>query len=235
MPDQSTYHACCGNSICSACVKERDGFIEKRNDKPTCPFCRKAKPQSAGEISRQLEARIQQNDVNALFKVGVRLWNGENGMSKDRLQALDYWIRAVELGSTVTFGSAFACREIACFYVKDTALAPMDKKRAFRFEQVAAMRGNIVSRGDIGHTEYFRGNHEIGIRHWKIAAEAGHQMSLDALKKIFFADGKLPGKEFISKESLDNALRVCHEAQVEVNSEERAKHSGKLYLNSFRC
>lgn len=66
IPNQSVYHPCCGNFICLACVKERDGFIETQNDIcDTCPFCREAKPSAEGGL-RQLEARIQQNDVNAL-------------------------------------------------------------------------------------------------------------------------------------------------------------------------
>lgn len=229
IPNQSVYHPCCGNFICLACVKERDGFIETQNDIcDTCPFCREAKPSAEGGL-RQLEARIQQNDVNALAGVGDYLWNGKQGMSKDKLKALDYWIRAAELGS------AEACGVIVLLCERDAAVAAMDKKRAFIFEQVGAMRGNILSRNSIGVKEYSRGNHEVGIRHWKIAAEAGHQFSLDALKGIFLADGRMPGKEFLSKKSLDDALRVCHEAQAAVYSEERAKHSCHLYLDGFRC
>ena len=111
----------------------------------------------------------------------------------------------------------------------DAAVAPIDKKRSFVLDQVGAMRGNIFCRHSIGGKEYNRGNHEIGIRHWKIAAEAGHQKSLDALKGIFVADGSLPGVEFLSEESLENTLRACRAAQVEVYSEERAKHSNQEY------
>ena len=93
------------------------------------------------------------------------------------------------------------------------------------------MRGCIDSRYNIGWSEYNTfGNHEIGIRHWKIAAEAGDQDSLNALRKIYNADGKMPGKEFISKEEMDTVYRSGHEAQMEVKSEEREKHSGDVDL-----
>ena len=59
-----------------------------------------------------------------------------------------------------------------------------------------------------------------------IAAEAGCQNSLNALRKIYNADDKEPGKEFISKEYLESIYRSCHEAQLEVKTEEREKHSG---------
>jgi len=34
----------------------------------------------------------------------------------------------------------------------------------------------------------------------------------------------MPGKKFISKEYLEKVYRVCHDAQMEVKSEEREKH-----------
>ena len=73
-----------------------------------------------------------------------------------------------------------------------------------------------------------------------IAAEAGCQNSLNALRKIYNADDKEPGKEFISKEYLESIYRSCHEAQMEVKTEEREKvkteerekHSGTMFLCS---
>ena len=82
-----------------------------------------------------------------------------------------------------------------------------------------------MARYGIGYSEYFNlGNHEIAIRHWKIAAEAGDQPSLNVLRDIY--NGNMPGKKFISKDFLESTYRACHEAQMEVKSEEREKHSG---------
>ena len=53
-----------------------------------------------------------------LYKIGEFLWYGKNGMSKDKLKALDYWIRAAELGS------AEACGAIVLLCERDTAVAP---------------------------------------------------------------------------------------------------------------
>ena len=142
-----------------------------------------------------------------------------NEIAKDDLKALDCWIRAVELNG------ADACICIGDVYDKGNGVA-VDKERAALFERVGALRGDIGARYNIGVAEYDFGNHEIGIRHWKIAAEAGYQVSLNALRRIYNADGKKPGKEFISKEYLESTYRACHEAQMEVKSEERDKHSG---------
>ena len=97
--------------------------------------------------------------------------------------------------------------------------------KAALFYKVGALRGHILSRFCIAEAEYDLGNHETGIRHFKIAAEAGLQPALDILMKIFDANGNWPGKEFISKEELDTLYRACHEAQEDVKSEEREKYS----------
>ena len=142
---------------------------------------------------------------------------GEHGAPKDNLKALDYFIRAVELGSPN------ACVCISNGYRKGLGVAT-NKERTALFDRVGALKGEISGRHRIGCFEYESGNHAIGIRHWKIAAEAGYQVSLDALKNIYNADDKRPGKEFISKECMDSLYRVCHDAQEEVRSEEREKH-----------
>merc|ERR1719199_1011789 len=108
-----------------------------------------------------------------------------NEIAKDDLKALDCWIRAVELGS------GEACGFIGFSYHDGTRLA-INKEMAALFSKVGGLRGCAVARHNIGWAEYESGNHEIAIRHWKIAAEAGDQDSLDALRNIYNADGKHP-------------------------------------------
>ena len=104
----------------------------------------------------------------------------------------------------------------------------VSEERAALFHRIDALRGYIYICSSLDYTcigviEYFDfDNDEIGIRHWKIAAEAGNQDSLNELRVTY--NNKEPGKEFISKEYLDFAYRACHEAQMEVKSEERVKH-----------
>ena len=220
------YQACCGNTICKACFKENRESINKQNEKNagkklafTCPFCREPVPtcdETELEYAR-LQARCLQNDHIALKLMGALYRRGSRHTPKDGLKALDYFIRAVELGSPE------ACGCIANGYRKGDGVA-VDKERSALFERIGALRGDIYAQHNIGVTEYYSGNHENGIRHWKIAAEAGYQVSLNALRRIYNADGKKPGKEFISKEYLESTYRACHGAQMEVKSEEREKH-----------
>ena len=141
---------------------------------------------------------------------------GDCDTPKDDLKSLDYYIRAAELGSPES------CNNIGTSYVKGNGVS-IDKERAALFVRVGALRGHMVARHN-GCSEYDDGNHEIGIRHWKIAAKAGYQDSLINLRRIYNANGKMPGKEFISKEEMDTAYRSGHEAQMEVKTEEREKH-----------
>ena len=196
LASNSVYWACCGNIICVGCVGENEALIKKQNEEKkagkkvafTCPFCRELPPTSDDEIIRRLEARALKNDHVALHQLGSAFTTGNCGLPKDDLKALDCWIRAVELGSPE------ACVFTGHCYLKGNGVA-VDKKRAALFERTGALRGDIQARHNVGCSEYFDlGNHDIGIRNWKIAAEAGYQRSLDALKKIYNADGKIPGK-----------------------------------------
>ena len=211
----SAYWSCCGNMICVGCNRQTKGTKDKPD---ACPFCRELRPASSDVVIRRYEARAAKNDHIASTDLGGHFKEGSYGLPKDDLKAHDCWIRAVELGSPE------ACTHIGFSYDQGNGLA-IDKERAALLWRVGALRGDIVARHNIGVSEYYDlGNHEIGIRHWKIATEAGYQGSLDALKSIYNAGGKRPGKEFISEECMDSLYRVCHDAQMEVKTEEREKH-----------
>ena len=221
----AVYKACCGKEICKACHIENRESINKQNEEKsagkkidfTCPFCREPVPTFDEEYFRQIEARCLENDHDALTVMGNVYRDGGLGKTKDDLKALDCYVRAVGLGS------AEACVGIGKGYLRGNGVS-VNKERAALFERVGALRGDIIARHNIGLSEYEPGNHEIAVRHWKIAAEAGSQLSLDALRSIYNADGKLPGKKFISNEEMDAIYRSGHDAQMEVKSEEREKH-----------
>ena len=221
------YQACCGKEICAACFKENEASINKQNEEKsagkkvalTCPFFREPEATCAEEEIARLQARCLKNDGIALSQMGGLYQTGQYETVKDDLKALDYYIRAAELGSPE------ACLNIGMMYRKGNGVA-VNGERSSLFDRTGALRGDIMARYNIGCAEYYKyGNHEIGIRHWKIAAKAGDQDSLDAFKRIYNADSKMPGKEFISKEEMNTIYRSGHDAQMEVKTEEREKHS----------
>ena len=238
----SKYQVCCGNRVCKGCSNEHKeillkAWLEKNAGKKidplavlpqTCPFCRQPLVPSDDEYVRHLEVRMLQNDPIAIFSMGNALLYGELGMSKNELKAIKCFIRAAELGS------ADACCALADRFEAETTLSDDGESSAFFFK-AGAIRGDICSRSLIGLHEYRIGNHEEGIRHWKIAAEGGYQLALEMLKEIFLANGFTPGKEFITKEYLDRAFRICHEAQKEVESDARKKHCDVEGYDDYRC
>lgn len=101
-------------------------------------------------------------------------------------------------------------------------------ERATLFYRGSSQRGCISGRHNIGVMEYYeRENHELGIRRWKISAEAGHQRSMNALRDIYNAGADSPGCEFIGKDYLDMIYcnRKCHNAQ----EEETQRREGEAY------
>ena len=221
------YQACCGKDLCGACYKENEESIKKQKNAGkkvalTCPFCREPEPTSGPEYMQQVRAKCEVNHHVALTLMGNRYQSGEyESTPKDELKALDCWIRAVENGST----GIGACGHIADAYNNGRGVA-VNKERGFLFYRAGALRGEVTARYNVGLHEYYDfGNHDIGIRHWKIAAEAGDQESLIQLRDIYNAEGEFAGKEFISKEEMDTIYRSGHGAQMEVKSVEREKHS----------
>lgn len=212
------FWACCGKKICIGCNGEKNAFLETPKKVP-CPFCRTTL-ESTEQWMGQMEARASKNDANALYNLGSVFFTGSYG-PKDELRGLWCFTQAAE------FGSAESCGIISLCYYKGEKGLSVNLERSVIFLRAAAFYGDINSRHNLGNNEYkLLGNHEIAIRHWKISAEAGMQMSLDELTKIFNADGEFPGKEFISQQLLDEVSRACHQAQREVTSEERKKHKG---------
>ena len=234
---RGNYKGCCGKRMCNGCFKENRRVIEANAKEAgksfsltslACPFCRAPEP-TRSQYLDQLKLRASQHDGEACNKLGISYANGKNGSQMDLITSLHYFIQAIELGS------AEACGNIAARLEAGKGV-PVDKAKAALFYEISALRGSICSRLCIAMAEYGLGSHEVGIRHFKIAEEAGMQPALDMLKKIFnSANGKFPGKEFISKKELETLDRMCHEAQEEVKSEEREKHLTKEdKLNTWR-
>ena len=226
LPTKRLYQECCGKLICMGCFEECKGF-ETGKREPDCPFCREPAPSTDEDTLCKLETRASKNDSQALYNIGMYYNKGSNGLSVDKLKALHYLTRAAELGNS------FAMTNIGMRY-DDGKEVPVDNEKAALFSRVAALNGNIQGRHNIGAIEYDDfGNHQVGIRHFKIAAEAGYQPSLVVLRDIF--NGKMPGKQFIRKEELGNLYRACHDAQEEIKSEMREKHKEGGEEDVFKC
>lgn len=108
--------------------------------------------------------------IRPAVEYGLRLSGSSYRLPQDILKALDWCIKAVELGSPE---AGVTTRKVSLARVRKGPFCLSEK---------------LVS-------EYKAGDHEVGIRHWKVAAGAGCQLSLlDSIMAIYNADGKKLGR-----------------------------------------
>ena len=78
------------------------------------------------------------------------------------------------------------------------------------------MMGSVQARYNLGCLEGNAGNHHRAMRHFTIAARAGHKESLDCIKGGF-------RRGFVTKDEYASTLRAHHEQQKEMKSDARDK------------
>mmetsp|Transcript_4586 Transcript_4586/g.8933 ORF Transcript_4586/g.8933 Transcript_4586/m.8933 type:complete len:288 (-) Transcript_4586:74-937(-) len=206
--------SCCGNLICYACREEQLQVCKETNEKNvtrrrplmkvTCAFCREPAPSNETEVILRLRKGADNNDPRALHQMAILHGDGTCGFQKDELKALEFTHRAAELGSTE------ACIDIAIRY-GDVAKDEW-KKRIFL--QVAAINGHAYARQSLGVLEYRSNQRESSMRHFRISAAVGCEISLNILKGEYAA-GRL------SKDELASVLRAFQTSQDEMKSEAR--------------
>ena len=76
------------------------------------------------------------------------------------------------------------------------------------------MAGHEVARYNLGNLETELGNMEQAIKHWTIAASAGHYRAMHNLIKLFELDA-------VSRESIDSTLAAYNSSCAEMRSEAR--------------
>ena len=127
--------------------------------------------------------------------------------SKTRKKANELWLRAGELGNATAYNN------IGNSYYRGRGVEK-DTKKAIYYSELAAMGGDITARHNVGNLEYNAGNMNRAMKHWMIAAGAGYDSSLTAIRQMFL-DGHATKDEF------EKALRAHKEANDEMKSEQR--------------
>ena len=201
------YMTCCGKMICSGCVYA-PLYDDKGNevDNEKCPFCRTPDSRSDEDIGR-MNKRVDIGDIEAICIMGIYYANGMNGLSQDYGKALELWHRAGEHGHAASYNN------IGNFYCKGAGVT-VDKKKAIRYFELAAMRGCTGARYNVGVDEENAGNVNRALKHYMIAAESGHGNSLTAIQELY-AD------KHATKEDYANALRAYQAYRCEIKSNAR--------------
>ena len=200
------YYTCCGKRICRGCMHS---FSESGND-DKCPFCNSDRDKTDEEKVEEMMKRVEANDAASIFLLANSYENGLNGVQQDQTRAMELYGRAAELGCSQ------AHHQLADIYHEGGDM----KKAKFHHEE-AAMAGNEVARYNLGCMEVKSRNMVRAVKHWTIAASAGHY---SAMGNLLIA---LEDRD-VSRESIDSILAAYNNSCAEVRSEAR-----DAYLRAF--
>ena len=203
------YQSCCGKTICSGCsyapVYDNQG---NEVDNQKCPFCRTPTPTKEEIVTRD-EKRMEANDAEAIFNIGCDYRDGTCGYPQDYAKALELYHRAAELGHAGAYYSIG--------YAHDNGRGvEIDKKKTTYFYELAAIKGDVWARYNLGNNAWRIGNIGRALKHYMIAVEGGDSKSLDAIKQLY-------SKGYATKEDYTKALQSYQEYLGEIKSAQRDK------------
>jgi len=113
----------------------------------------------------------------AVNMMGGHYERGEHGLPQDYTKAREFWQRAAELGYAGAYNNIGAC-------YNNGEGVEVDKKKAIHYYELAAMKGNVVARHNLGNIEGRAGNHDRALKHFMIAVKGGSNDSLEMIKKM---------------------------------------------------
>ena len=181
--------------------------VEKRDEGVgLCPFCRSPMP-TTEESVEQIKKRVESVDAKAIYNLGCYYSNGSDGFPQDHAKALELFHKAAELGNAKSYygiGNAY-------YYGNGVEL---DEKKANHYLELAAMRGHVPSRHNLGVSEYNASNFGRTLRHFMIAAGCGDNDSLEVIKQMFMNGDA-------TKDDYAKALQVYQAYLGEIKSPQR--------------
>ena len=221
----STYWACCGKTICSACYFDNKNAIAKINqkkaekkqkllDEKMCPFCRAPSTKTGQEWIARANKRVQLGDADAIWMIGGVYRDG-SGMARDESKALQFLEKAADLGSSD------ARYDLGCAYRNGIPGVEIDVNMANMHFELAAKSGHALARHNIGCNLLRRADVGLAIKHWRISAAAGYTDSVDGLIGRFETG-------FICHQDLAPSLRARDKARLEMKSESRDRYVAHL-------
>jgi len=210
-PTGSTYKTCCGKTVCSGCIHapvyDDQGNLVDINKQNECPFCRVVAPKSDEEGIKRFRKRVEANDPMAMNNLGCYYRDGLHGLPKDYTKALELWHRAADLGHA----GAYCCIGYA---YKHGEGVEMDEKKASHYYELAAMRGCVQARHNVGVNECHLGNFDRALKHYMIAVRTGYAESLEVIKQLYSSG-------YATKDDYTHALQFYQEYLSEIKSVQR--------------
>ncbi len=186
---------CCSKLICNGCslanlCRERKEGLEHK-----CPFCRHPEIDSFEECVKLITKRVEMNDPIALCLMGHQRYNeGEYDL------AFKYWTKAAEAGD------AKSQYRLSILYRHGLGVEKNEEMKLYYLEE-AAIAGHLDARYNLGCCEAKNGRIDRAVKHWIIAANLGHDESMQVLK-LFYKRGHVSKEDFAS-------ARLAHQAAVD--------------------
>ncbi|KAL7550299.1 hypothetical protein ACHAWF_013542 [Thalassiosira exigua] len=197
---EQMYKLCCGKVICLSCIEMMRETTAERGD--VCPFCRVITTDS--NLLKLVMKRVKLKDPQAYMCLADMYQKGSHRQQKNENKALEMVVKASELGS------------VEAFFALGNAYMERDVRKGKYYLELAAMKGMIEARYDLGCRENTKDTLSRGIKHFIIGAKAGHEPSLKAVTKAFKSG-------YATKDEYAETLRVFQKSQDEMKSKQRDK------------
>jgi len=203
-----TFKTCCGKKICNGCIYAMM-ISEGRKGAHLCPLCRTPPPSGGEEKMKRLNKLLDCGNGNAFNHLAGYYSRGINGMPQDYQKANELLLKAGELGCAEGYYN------LGNSYDNGRGVE-IDEKKAKHYYELAAMMGCVSARNNLGCNEYQAGNFDRAMKHFILAAGAGHKRSLEVIKQGF-EEGDFTNDVYEEAES------VYHERKKEMSSDERVR------------
>ena len=206
---ETSFKLCCGKLICRGCIYE----MTISGGGMLCPFCREQTPRSDDFSTQQrmLKKLMDKDNAYAFYMQAQAYEFGTMGMQVDFEKANELYLKAGKLGC----GQAYY--NLGLSYLDGNGVE-VDKKKAKKYWELSAMKGDFCARHSVGVEEQHAGNLRRAYKHFMISAKAGYTEALDAV-----TDAYKNGVGLVTKEEYANTLRAYHNHREEVKSENRDK------------
>ena len=201
----TTFRSCCGKHICNGC----EFTMEESGAGDLCPFCKSPPSKSNEEEVERIKKLMKKGNGDAFDMLAGCYEDGTLGLPQDKAKTIELLLKAGELGC------ALAYYNLGNSYHNGIGVE-VDKKKAKHYYELAAMKGSILSRHNLGCMEGQAGNHQRAMKHFIISARAGYKPSLDIVTEGYM-------HRHVTKEEYANTLREYQKSQDEMKSNARDK------------
>ena len=220
-PEQTEFQSCCGKLICTGCmigmVDEEIKRGKKREEVGSCPFCRSRSSRGSNrDALEKIEKLIEKGNGRAHKVLAGCYVDGT--YPRDMTKAIELYVKSGELGCVEAY------EDLGTIYTLGRGGVTINKKKAQYYLELAAMKGNVGARHNLGYWEIQAGNHDRAMKHYMIAAKAGLDISLESLK-----DGFKMG--YITKDEFADILRAHQKSTDEMKSDQRDKAALLTFLS----